>query len=61
MTQQDMKKCGPVFGFVRSVNVNERDLEFGDEYPCSLQEPIVEVEYFGRNQQALLKIEKWEI
>lgn len=44
MTQQDMKKCGPVFGLVRSVNVNERDLEFGDEYPCSLQEPIVEVE-----------------
>lgn len=25
------------------VNVNERDLEFGDDYPCSLPEPIVEV------------------
>lgn len=25
------------------VSVNERDLEFGDEYTCSLEEPIVEV------------------
>lgn len=26
------------------VNVNEGDLEFGKEYPCGLQKPIVEVE-----------------
>ena len=26
------------------VNVNEEDLEFGKEYPCGLQKPIVEVE-----------------
>ena len=25
------------------VSVNEMDLEFGDEYTCSLEEPIVEV------------------
>ena len=26
------------------VNVNEGDLDFGKEYPCGLQKPIVEVE-----------------
>ena len=25
------------------VSINEKDLEFGDEYPCWLQEPIVEI------------------
>lgn len=25
------------------LEVNKRDLEFGDEYTCSLEEPIVEV------------------